>query len=81
MALENELATFKRELPALLQTMRGQFVLVHGDCVDSSWKTEDEAYTAGCERFGTEPFLVMLVAEHEPPLTVYQDVAPNAVHP
>ncbi len=81
MALENELATFERELPRLLRTLRGQFVLIHGGVVHSSWKTEDEAYTAGCEQFGLEPFLVMLVEEHEPPLPVFQDVPPHAGHP
>jgi hypothetical protein len=81
MALEKELASFDRELPRLVQTMKGQFALIHGEAIDSSWKTEDEAYTAGCERFGTEPFLVMLVEELEPPLPVFQDVRPHAAHP
>jgi hypothetical protein len=80
MPLDKEMATFERELPTLLQTMRGKFVLIHGESIDSSWKTEDEAYTAGCERFGTDEFLVMLVEEHEPPLSVFQDVRPYAGH-
>jgi hypothetical protein len=79
--LDQELATFKRELPALLQSLRGQFVLIHGEQVCGSWKTEDEAYEAGCDRFGTEPFLVMLVEEREPPLPAFQDITPYADHP
>jgi hypothetical protein len=74
MALEKELAVFERELPILLRTMKGQFVLIHGDVVDSAWNTENEAYTAGCQRFGTEPFLVMLAEDPEPPLAVFQDI-------
>jgi hypothetical protein len=44
--LEQELATFDRELPKLLHTMKGQFVLLHGDEIHSSYKSENEAYTA-----------------------------------
>ena len=54
MALEKELAVFDRELPRLLRTHRGQFVLIHGEAIDGGWTTEDEAYTAGCERFGLD---------------------------
>jgi hypothetical protein len=78
MALEKEFATFKRELPNLLRTMKGHFVLIHGEDIDSTWKTEDEAYTAGCDRFGIEPFLVMLVEDHELPIPVFQDIRPYA---
>jgi hypothetical protein len=79
--LEQELATFERELPKLLHSIKGQFVLIHGDEIHSAWRTENEAYTAGCEHFGTEPFLVMLVEEHEPPIPVFQDVPPHAGNP
>jgi hypothetical protein len=78
MALEQELATFQRELPRLLRTQQGEYALIHEDAVNSTWKTEDEAYAAGCERFGVKPFLVMLIAEHEPPLRVFQDVPLHA---
>jgi hypothetical protein len=79
--LEKELATFDRELQALLQTTKGRFVLIHGEKVDSSWNTEEEAYTAGCERFGVDAFLVMLVEDHETPLPVFQDIPPYAGNP
>ena len=78
--LEKELATFQRELPALLQTLRGRFVLIHGEAVHSSWKTEDEAYEAGCDHFGLDPFLVMMVEEHEPPQVTFVDLTPYADH-
>ncbi len=76
--LEKELAKFKNELPTLLRTLRGQFVLIHGEEVHSSWKTEDEAYEAGCDRFGTDPFLVMLVGTS--PLVTFVDITPYADH-
>jgi hypothetical protein len=78
MALEKEFATFKRELPELLRTMRGKFVLIHDGDVDSSWDTEDAAYAAGCERFGLDPFLVMLVDEQETPVAFRQDIVAYA---
>jgi hypothetical protein len=78
MPLEQELATFDRELPQLLKVMRGRYVLIHGDTVDGSWGTEDEAYEAGCEKFGLGPFLVMLVEENEKPIPVFQNVRPHA---
>jgi hypothetical protein len=68
-ALEQELTTFRRELPALLRDegKRGKYVLVHGDTVDSVWTTVDEALAAGYDRFGIEPFLVQQITEHERP--------------
>jgi hypothetical protein len=68
MELEKELATFDRERPKLLEQHRGEFVLIHGETIDSFWKTEDEAYFAGCDKFGPEPFLVMPVVEREEPI-------------
>ena len=32
--LEHELQRFQQELPQLLRTMKGQFVLIHGDAPD-----------------------------------------------
>jgi hypothetical protein len=78
MPLEQELAKFDRELPQLLRTMRGQFVLIHADEAAGPFKTEDEAYEAGCIKYGTEPFLVMLVEEHEEPIAMKIDIPPYA---
>ncbi len=72
--LEQELKTFERELPRLLETARGRYVLIRGETVDSTWPSADEAYTAGCERFGVEPFLVMPVKESEPAVPVLQEL-------
>lgn len=79
MALEKEIAKFDRELPQLLRTMRGQFVLLHGDDTPAGpFKTEDEAYEAGCARYGIEPFLVMRVEENETPVPMPVDIVPHA---
>jgi hypothetical protein len=77
-SLEQELATFERELPTLLGTRRGEYALIHGDGIDSIWKTENEAYTAGCDRFGIEPFLVMRIDDQPRPIPFFQDVPPYA---
>jgi hypothetical protein len=66
MALETELAVYDRELPNLLKDHEGQWVLIHGDTVDSFWQSEDDAYLAGCDRFGLEPFLIMPVKVEDP---------------
>lgn len=68
--LERETATFRRELPALLNDAkkRGKYALVIGDRVDSVWPTVDDALAAGYARFGLDPFLVKEIVEHEKPL-------------
>jgi hypothetical protein len=79
MPLEHEIARFDAELQALLRTMRGQFVLIHGDdAIAGPYRTEDEAYEQGCAKYGTGAFLVMLVEEHEEPIPMLQDIAPYA---
>jgi hypothetical protein len=79
MALEHELARFDKALPQLLRTMRGQFVLIHAnDAAAGPFGTEEEAYSAGCKKYGGDPFLVMLVDENEPPVPMSQDVLPHA---
>jgi hypothetical protein len=77
MILDQELETFRRELPGLLADHAGEFALIQGDKVDSFWKTEDEAYEAGCDRFGLLPFLVKKVQEKEEPVVVYQNIIPR----
>jgi hypothetical protein len=68
MALEQELATFQRELPRLLnEGKEGRFALVHGDTVDSDWETRERALEAGYDRFGLEPFMIREITEHEQP--------------
>ena len=76
--LDHELARFDRELPQLLRTMRGQFVLLHGDDTAGPYRTENEAYEAGCQKYGVEPFLVMLVDDQEAPLPMKLDILPHA---
>jgi hypothetical protein len=57
-----------------------EYVLIKGDQVVSLWPDEDEAYDAGCERFGVEPFLVKRVEASERPHILLIDL-PNPCHP
>jgi hypothetical protein len=77
MEFSRELETLQRELPALLQSHRGEFVLIQGDTVAGCWPSEEEAYTAGCATYGLRPFLVMPVVEHEEALPVYYQLNPR----
>jgi hypothetical protein len=77
MALEKEMETYRRELPNLLETDEGRFVLIQGDKVDSVWDTRADAVQAGDDRFGLEPFMVKQILEYEQPIFVPFDIAPK----
>lgn len=73
MELEQELETFNRELPRLLEEKKQwregrQYALVKGDSVDSTWDTEGDAVRAGYRLFGDAPFLVKKIEEKETPI-------------
>jgi hypothetical protein len=69
MALEQELDTFRRELPQLLLSdeTKGKFALIHADELAGTYSTFEEALEAGYELFGLEQFLVKQAVEHEKP--------------
>jgi hypothetical protein len=72
--LDEELATYRRELPKMLAAHEGQYALVHGQSVDSFWPTKSEALKAGYERFGLRPFLIKKVEAVEPVIDLYVDL-------
>ncbi len=74
MTLERELATFQANLPNLLGTAAGKFVLIHGGNIVGTWDTWGEALNAGYERFDLGPFLVKQIVADEQPLFVSRDV-------
>jgi hypothetical protein len=75
MALEHEMETFRKHLPALLATDENRFVLIHGDQVAGTWPTKLEAVEEGYRRFEFEPFLVMRIVANEKPIFVPREVA------
>lgn len=64
--LKKELEYYEKNKKELLKTYKGQFVVIKGDKFIGSYTTEIEAYKAGVEEFGTEPFLIRRVADKEP---------------
>lgn len=75
MALEQELATFERELPRLLDRA-GKFVLIKGEDVVSTWETYRDAIQEGYRLFLLEPFLVKKIQAHEVPHLFTRDIKP-----
>jgi hypothetical protein len=57
MALEQELETFKRELPNLL-AREGNFVVICGDQVTGIYSSYEDALKVGYDKCGLKPFLV-----------------------
>jgi|SRR5581483_7276391 len=59
---EKEIATYLRELPALLaQGQAGRHALVKGDAILGIWDAQADALEAGRERFGLEPIFVKAI--------------------
>lgn len=75
-ALEQELGTFRRELPRLLAdpTNRGKYALVRGEQVAGVFPTFDDGLAAGYDRFGFDPFMVKEIVEHEQPGFISRNV-------
>jgi len=63
--LEKEIKYFKSKKSEFLKTYLNQFVLIKDEELIGSYTTEAEAYKAGVEKFGNEPFLIKQVMEKE----------------
>jgi hypothetical protein len=60
--LQQELVTYRRELPRLLsEGQEGRAALVRGDQIVSVWDTFQDAFQAGRTQFDLEPFLAQPV--------------------
>ncbi len=64
MALEQELATYKAQLPALRQH-EGKFVLIKGEKIIDTFSSYEDAIKEGYKEFGLEPFLVKQIKSIE----------------
>jgi hypothetical protein len=59
---KNEIATYLRELPRLVdEGYSWKYALVKGDEILSIWDTQNDAIQAGVERFGLEPIFVKTI--------------------
>ena len=73
--LQTELDFFNKHKQEYLGVYKNQFVLIKGEGFIGAFTTEAEAYKAGVERFGNQPFLIKQVVENDgtvsfPALTV-----------
>ena len=73
--LQKELAYFEKHKQEYLKLYKGQFVLIKGEQPVQAFTTDQEAYRAGLEKFGNQPFLIKQVLEDDtkvsyPALTV-----------
>jgi hypothetical protein len=63
--LSHELATFRKELPNLLDRV-GKFALVKADKIEGVWDTYSDAIQEGYRKFGLTTFLVKQILASEP---------------
>ena len=56
---------YKKNKKDYLSKYKSQFVLIKNDNFLGNYTTENEAYNAGVEKFGTEPFLIKQVIEED----------------
>jgi hypothetical protein len=64
---EREIATYRRELPRLLEEGHAwRHALVKGEEVLSIWDTQGDVIQAGRERFGLEPIFVKTIDPRDP---------------
>lgn len=64
MQLERELATYKENLPGLLQH-EGKYVLIQGEHVVDVFATYQDALRQGYRQFGLDPFMVKQILSTE----------------
>lgn len=64
-----ELETYKANLPRLLSSCEGKFVVIHGRDVLDTFDNESDAIACGYRRLGNVPFLVKRVVKVEVPLS------------
>ncbi len=73
--LQTELEYFQKHKQEYQKLYKGQFVLIKGETFAGAFTTDAEAYQAGLEKFGNEPFLIKQVLDSDdtifyPALTV-----------
>jgi hypothetical protein len=74
MALEQEIATYRRELPGLL-AHAGKHVLIHGTEILGVYSTREAALEAGYGRFDHLPFLVKRIEAEERPVPLRHEIS------
>jgi hypothetical protein len=65
--LQEELETYRKHKPHLLQTAARKYVLIHKDQVVGTFDTEEDAVNQGYRKLGNVAFLVQRVEAIEKP--------------
>jgi hypothetical protein len=65
MKLKQEYIYYKENKDSLLKEHSGSFVLIKGKEIIGFFKSEEQAYKAGLERFGNQPFFIKRVTKEE----------------
>ena len=73
-SLETEIATYDKNLEALL-SHAGKFVLIKGSDIVDYFDTYGDALKAGCDRFDDGVFLVKLITQVEQVFCFTRDLA------
>jgi hypothetical protein len=63
--LQPELEYFQKHKQEYQKLYKGQFVLIKGETFAGAFTTDAEAYKAGLEKFGNEPFLIKQVLDDD----------------
>ncbi|MEA3329713.1 MAG: hypothetical protein U9Q06_03135 [Nanoarchaeota archaeon] len=71
--LDREIEFFQEQLPQLLLTCLGKYVLVRGECL-SVYEDERDAINQGHERYNGKSFLVKRIVGWEGSATFTQDL-------
>jgi hypothetical protein len=66
MVLETEIARYNELLPELLAAGEGKFAVICGRDLVGIFESNDEAYTAGLNRVGVNPFLLRKILRVQP---------------
>ncbi len=66
--LEKETQTFEQQLPGLLLTDLGKFVLIKGSEITGIFSALEDALKTGYEKFGADPFFIKQILPAQQPL-------------
>ena len=80
MTLEKELEYFSAHRAELLETYEGLYVLIKQDEFIGAFTTEKQAYEAGLERFGNQPFLIKQLLRQEDETAHYPALVLGVLH-
>jgi len=63
--LKEEIDTYNKNKPELLEKHNGKYVLIKGNRIVDAYDTQKDAIKVGIDKFGNTPFLVKKITEVE----------------